>query len=54
MLADPALVTAVLVAIGTATPLLQAFLLPAAPNIAHAVFFGAYARALRAAPRTKP
>jgi hypothetical protein len=40
-LVNPALVTIALVALGTSTPLLRAFLMPAAPNLAHVVFFGA-------------
>jgi hypothetical protein len=40
-LANPALVTVVLFAVGMSTPLLQSFLIPAAPNVAHVVFFGA-------------
>jgi hypothetical protein len=40
-LANPALVTAALVGVGMSTPLLQSFLIPSAPNVAHVVFFGA-------------
>ena len=39
--ANPALVTAALAGVGMATPLLRSFLVPAAPNLAHLVFFGA-------------
>jgi hypothetical protein len=40
-LANPALVTIALIAVGISTPLLQSFLIPSAPNLAHLVFFGA-------------
>ena len=40
-LANPALVTVALVGVGMTTPLLRAFLAPAAPNVAHVVFFAA-------------
>ena len=40
-LANPALVMLVLVIVGMTTPLLRSFLAPAAPNLAHVVFFGA-------------
>jgi hypothetical protein len=40
-LANPALVTVALIAMGIWTPLLRSFLIPAAPNVAHVVFFGA-------------
>ena len=39
-LANPALVTVALVGAGMSTPLLRSFLVPAAPNVAHVVFFG--------------
>jgi len=41
---NPALVTVLLMLIGLPVPLLRAFLTPAAPNLAHAVFFAALAR----------
>ena len=44
---NPVLVTVALAAGATATPLTQALLLPAAPNLAHVVFFAATAAALR-------
>ncbi len=47
-LANPALVTAALVGVGMSTPLLRSFLAPAAPNVAHVVFFGACYSAHRA------
>jgi len=42
---NPALVTVALGALGQASPLLQAFLAPAAPNLAHLVFFSTVALA---------
>jgi len=42
---NPAFGTAALALAGTATPLLQAFLVPAAPNLAHVIFFVACRRA---------
>lgn len=42
-LANPALVTVVLMIVAMTTPLLRSFLAPAAPNLAHVVFFGACA-----------
>ena len=47
-LANPALVTVALIAVGMSTPLLQSFLIPSAPNVAHVVFFGACVWAHRA------
>jgi hypothetical protein len=47
-LLTPAPVTLLLAAVGTASPWLRAFLAPAAPNLAHLVFFTACARRLRA------
>lgn len=47
-LANPALVTFALVGVGMSTPLLRSFLVPAAPNVAHVVFFGACVWANRA------
>jgi hypothetical protein len=44
---NPALGTLAIAAAGTATPLLQTLLVPAAPNLAHAVFFAATALTLR-------
>jgi len=41
--ANPALLTVGLAAVGAATPLLRAFLVPAAPNVAHVLFFAAVA-----------
>jgi len=38
---NPALLVAVLGALATASPRLEAFLLPAAPNVAHVLFFAA-------------
>jgi len=46
-LANPAFVTIALVVLGMSTPLLRAFLMPAAPNLAHLAFFGACAWAQR-------
>jgi hypothetical protein len=43
---NPALLTVLLAFAGTSTLLLQAFLLPAAPNVAHVVFFVILMRAL--------
>jgi hypothetical protein len=45
--ANPALGTVAIAAAGAATPLLQAVLLPAAPNLAHAAFFALTALTLR-------
>jgi hypothetical protein len=42
-LANPALITVALVGVGMTTPLLRAFLAPAAPNVAHVLFFAACA-----------
>jgi hypothetical protein len=54
-IANPALLTVALVAIGLATPLGRAFLAPAAPNLAHAAFFALCARALALrSPRGAP
>jgi hypothetical protein len=39
-LANPLVLTIVLVVVGGTGPLLEAFLLPAAPNLAHVLFFG--------------
>jgi len=47
-LANPALLTLVLAAAGLPSDLLRSFLTPAAPNIAHLVFFIVCARVLRA------
>jgi hypothetical protein len=44
---NPAAGTLVLAAVATATPLTQALLLPAAPNLAHVVFFAVTAAYLR-------
>ena len=52
-LANPALVTVALVGAGMSTPLFRSFLVPAAPNIAHVVFFGACVWAHRAGRLTK-
>lgn len=46
--ANPALVTVALVSVGMSTLLLRSFLVPAAPNLAHLVFFGACVRAHQA------
>jgi hypothetical protein len=46
--ANPALGTLVVAALGAGTPLGRAFLVPAAPNLAHVVFFGVTAAARRA------
>jgi hypothetical protein len=37
---NPVVLTACVVLAGAATPMLQAFLIPAAPNVAHVIFFG--------------
>ena len=52
-LANPALVTIALVGAGMSTPLLRSFLVPAAPNVAHVVFFGACVWAHRTGRLTK-
>jgi len=44
--ANVALIVMVIAIAGSATPALRAFLMPAAPNVAHVVFFAACARAL--------
>jgi hypothetical protein len=43
-LANPALVTFLLVLLGATSPVGQAFLVPAAPNVAHVVFFALVGR----------
>ena len=45
---NPVVVTVLIALAGTATPSMQAFVVPAAPNLAHVVFFAALARASRA------
>jgi len=44
---SPVPLTVVIAVVALASPYLRAFLLPAAPNLAHALFFGACALALR-------
>jgi hypothetical protein len=46
--ANPAVVTLAIALAGSGTLLLRAFVVPAAPNLAHIVFFALCARALRA------
>jgi hypothetical protein len=45
--ANPAVVTIALSLAGSVTPILRAFLVPAAPNLAHVVFFVACARVMK-------
>ena len=52
--ANPAVVTLFLTLVGSLTPLSRAFLVPAAPNLAHVVFFAACVRAIRAATLPRP
>ena len=51
---NPALVTILFSLLGSATLLLRSFLVPAAPNLAHVVFFAACARVLRVAGPQRP
>jgi len=44
---NPAVFTALLALAGTATPPLRSFLVPAAPNLAHVLFFAGYAYVAR-------
>ncbi len=46
-LANPATLVVALSLVGSLSPWLRAFLLPAAPNVAHVVFFGATSAVLR-------
>lgn len=45
--ANPAVVTIALSLVGSVTPMSRAFILPAAPNLAHVVFFVACVRAMK-------
>jgi hypothetical protein len=52
--ANPAVVTIALSLAGSVTPMSRAFLVPAAPNLAHVVFFAACARAMKLEMARRP
>ena len=52
--ANPAVVTIALSLAGSVTPMSRAFLVPAAPNLAHVVFFVACARAMKLEMARRP
>jgi hypothetical protein len=52
--ANPAAVTIALSLVGSVTPMSRAFIVPAAPNLAHVVFFVACARAMQIETARRP
>lgn len=52
--ANPAVITIALSLVGSVTPMSRAFVVPAAPNLAHLVFFAACVRGLQLAATPRP